>query len=67
MEAVWQEEDRAAAIEEQRIMREYSGAQLGVKSDIKDQRIMELARRKVEQVRSHSTFGHSFCLIRSLI
>eukprot|EP01043_Picozoa_sp_COSAG02_P059751 COSAG02_NODE_7671_length_2901_cov_2.527123_2_plen_93_part_00 len=48
--AIYAEEDRQASVLEQKILREYAGAELSSKAEIKEQRIVEAANRKIEQV-----------------
>lgn len=48
--ALYAEEDRQASVLEQKILREYAGAELSSKAEIKEQRIVEAANRKMEQV-----------------
>eukprot|EP01044_Picomonas_judraskeda_P030335 COSAG03_NODE_10874_length_624_cov_1.028571_1_plen_87_part_00 len=48
--AIYAEEDRQANVLEQKILREFAGAELSSKAEIKERRIVEAANRKLEQV-----------------
>ena len=46
---------------EQKILREYAGAELSSKAEIKERRIVEAANRKMEQVRVASSALARLC------
>jgi len=47
--ALYAEEDRQASVLEQKMLREYAGAELSSKAEIKERRIVDAANRKLEQ------------------
>ena len=47
--ALYAEEDRQASVLKQKMLREYAGAELSSKAEIKERRIVDAANRKLEQ------------------